>query len=92
MLLSPEEMAGVQERGFHGDCYLDPQLQHNPDLYHRFVADLEMSNLLAYTTTPRVQIGAFMVNKKNNKQRLVIDARRANRLFSFSSNHCFGIS
>ena len=81
MLLSPEEMAGVQERGFHGDCYLDPQLQHNPDLYHRFVADLEMSNLLAYTTTPRVQIGAFMVNKKNNKQRLVIDARRANRLF-----------
>ena len=81
MLLSGEEMAAVQERGFHGDCYLDPQLSTNPKTYHMFLADLFNAKLISFTNKPRVQVGAFVVTKKGGKQRLIIDARRTNKLF-----------
>lgn len=81
MLLSGEEMAAVQERGFHGDCYLDPQLSTNPKTYHMFLADLFDAKLISFTNKPRVQVGAFVVTKKGGKQRLIIDARRTNKLF-----------
>ena len=81
MLLSPEEMAAVQERGFENDCYYDPQLSNDPNHYHAFISDLHSCNLIRYTTSPRVQVGAFVVTKKQGKQRLIIDARRANKLF-----------
>ena len=81
MLLSPEERAAVIERGFSDECFLDPVLQHNVREYHRFIAELYACNLLHFTCSPKVQIGAFAVTKKNGKQRLIIDARRTNRLF-----------
>lgn len=81
MMLSSEEMAAVQEKGFHGDCYLDPQLANNPRKYHQFIADLYSAKLINFTVNPRVQVGAFVVTKKGGKQRLIIDARRTNKLF-----------
>ena len=81
MLLSPEERAAVLERGLEGECFLDPVLQHDAKQYHRFIAELHSCNLLHFTCSPKVQIGAFAVTKKNSKQRLIIDARRTNRLF-----------
>ena len=81
MMLSSEEMAGVLEQGFHGDCFLDPQLSCNPRKYHEFIGDLYTSKLIGFTVNPRVQVGAFVVTKKGNKQRLIIDARRTNKLF-----------
>lgn len=81
MLLSPEEMAAELEKGLDGCCYLDPVLQANKKAYHQFIAGLIECELLGFTITPKVQIGAFFVSKKNQKQRLVVDARRANRLF-----------
>ena len=81
MLLSDEEIAGVQERGFVGDRYMDPRLEGGGKVYHEFVADLVESKLISFTTSPRVQVGAFVVTKKGEKQRLIIDARRTNKLF-----------
>ena len=81
MLLSPEEIAGEQEKGFDKDMYMDPQIASNPKAYHAFIGDLVRCNLLYVTTTPRSQVGIFMVSKKSGKQRLIIDARRTNRLF-----------
>ena len=81
MLLSPEERAAVLERGLEGECHLDPVLEHDTVLYHRFISELFSCNLIHFTENPRVQIGAFVVTKKNGKQRLIVDARRANRLF-----------
>lgn len=60
MMLSGEDMAGVLERGFHGDCYLDPQLSCNPRKYHEFIGDLYTSKLIGFTVSPRVQVGAFI--------------------------------
>ena len=90
MLLSGEEMAAVQERGFHGDCFLDPQLSTNPKTYHLFLADLFNAKLISFTSAPRVQVGAFVVTKKGEKQRLIIDARRANKLFRTPPNTILG--
>ena len=96
MLLSPEERAGVLEKGLEGLCYMDPLLANDPKRYHAFVADLFRCNLLGFTTNPRVQVGAFFVTKKNNKQRLIVDARKTNRLFrtppstSMGSMECWG--
>ena len=81
MLLSGEEMAAVLEKGLESCCYLDPVLASNKKAYHQFIGDLVRCELVSFTQTPRVQIGAFFVSKKGDKQRLVIDARRANRLF-----------
>ena len=68
MMLSSEEMAAVQEKGFHGDCYLDPQLANNPRKYHQFIADLYSAKLINFTVNPRVQVGAFVVTKKGGSR------------------------
>ena len=39
---------------------------------------------------PRVQVEAFVVTKKQQRQRLIIDARRANRLFRAPPSTCLG--
>ena len=81
LLLSGEEMAAVQEKGFVNDYYLDPILANNQKKYHQFISALVDCSVVRFTNKPRVQVGAFCVTKKNNKQRLIIDARRANKLF-----------
>ena len=81
MMLSGEEIAAVMEQGFSNDCYMDPQLTHDPSKYHNLVGDLCSCNLLGFTDQPRVQVGLFFVTKKNHKQRMIIDARRTNKLF-----------
>lgn len=81
MLLSGEELAAVQERGFEGDLYVDPRLADDEKAYHDFVAELVESRLVSFTTTPRSQVGLFFVTKKNGKLRMIVDARRTNRLF-----------
>lgn len=81
MLLSPEEQAGVLGRGLEGLCYMDPILANDPKKYHQFIADMHRSGLLDYTLKPKVQVGAFVVTKKGDKQRLIVDARKTNRLF-----------
>ena len=81
MLLSPEEQAGVLEKGLEGLCYMDPVLANDPKKYHQFIADMHRSGLLDFTIKPKVQVGAFVVTKKGDKQRLIVDARKTNRLF-----------
>ena len=81
MMLSDEEIAGVLEHGIEKDRFMDPVLEHSPSKYHELIADLRGANLLGYTLAPKVQVGLFCVSKKAGKQRLIIDARRANRLF-----------
>lgn len=90
MLLSEEERAAVLEKGLEGDMYLDPVLSNNTQAYHGFIADLFSCNILGFTLRPKMQVGAFFVSKKNGKQRLVIDARRANRLFRTPPSTCLG--
>ena len=81
MMLGDEEIAGVLERGLDGLRHIDPVLAHNPRRYHEFVADLYDCKLVGFTVTPKVQVGAFVVTKKGDRQRLIVDARRTNRLF-----------
>ncbi|CAE7763388.1 NHX3 [Symbiodinium sp. CCMP2456] len=81
MLLSDEGIAAALERGLEGDCHLDPVLAHNRYKYHELISDLLQAKLIDFTRTPKVQVGLFCVAKKGDKQRLIVDARRANKLF-----------
>ena len=81
MLLSDEEIAGVLESGFRRDKYVDPVLDNDAAEYHAFVADLFQCKLLDFTVSPKSQVGVFCVSIKSGKQRLVVDARRTNKLF-----------
>ena len=81
MLLSPEEMAGELEKSSGKLGHKDPVLANSQRKYHEFVADMYTAGLVKFTHRPKVIIGAFVVLKKNGKQRLVIDARPSNRLF-----------
>ena len=69
---------------------MDPLLEHSPTKYHQLIADLHGANLLGYTIDPKVQVGLFCVSKKAGKQRLIVDARRANRLFKKSPSTTLG--
>ena len=82
MMLDDEGIAAVLERGFLGDMHLDPVLANNPRKYHELVSDLYKAKLLGFTMRPRAQVGLFCVAKKGNRQRLIVDARRANKLFA----------
>lgn len=81
MLLSDEEIAAEVEKGFEGSSYIDPQLDTDPQKYHEFISDLYNCKLIHFTNQPRCQVGAFVVTKKGDKQRLILDCRPANRLF-----------
>ncbi|CAE7560259.1 UPF1 [Symbiodinium sp. CCMP2592] len=81
MMLSDEEHGGVLERGLANDMYTDPLLEGGGRKYHGFVADLVQSQLVGFTAKPKSQVGVFVVTKKNQKQRLILDARRTNKLF-----------
>lgn len=81
MMLTPEERGAIIEKGLDNLCHMDPVLANSKKKYHQFVADMFTSGLIGFTTEPRSQIGAFVVTKKNGKQRLIVDARRTNRLF-----------
>ncbi|CAE7038510.1 unnamed protein product [Symbiodinium sp. CCMP2592] len=81
MMLSEEEIAGVIEKGLENKYYIDPVLSRDPRAYHELVADLVSSKLLSFTGRPKSQVGVFAVTKKNDKQRLIVDARRTNAIF-----------
>ena len=81
MMLSSEELAGVLEKGLENDKYFDPLLDSCPRKYHELIADMYGAKLLGFTTQPKVQVGLFCVSKKAGKQRLIVDARRANKIF-----------
>ena len=96
MLLGDEEMSAVLEKGLEGDMYVDPVLEASKKDYHAFVADLVRCQLVGFTSSPRVQVGIFFVSKKNGKLRMIIDARRTNKLFRkppstmLGSSDCWG--
>ena len=70
-----------QEQLRNFEEHLDPVLAHNPYKYHELIADLLQAKLIDFTRTPKVQVGLFCVAKKGDRQRLIVDARRANKLF-----------
>ena len=49
--------------------------------YVRLLHRMKASNMISFTTTPRVVNGVFGVAKPDGSQRLIIDARAANRIF-----------
>ena len=81
MMLGDEEIAAVLEKGLEGDMYVDPRLAEDKKVYHSFIGELVQSNLVGFTTRPRSQVGLFFVSKKSGKLRMIIDARRTNKLF-----------
>lgn len=61
--------------------YTDPVLEQDDLQYCLFLLGLLAAGLIGFTDSPRVEIGAFCMAKKNSRLRLVLDARPANRLF-----------
>jgi len=49
--------------------------------YERLIVRMRAAGMVTFTTSPKVVNGVFTVPKDVDKQRLIIDARRANALF-----------
>ena len=86
MLLSDAELRAVFQNTELPGCYVDPILEHDPVQYAGFVADMYRCKLARFDVTPVSKCGLFFVSKKPKpdgtvRLRLVIDARRSNRLF-----------
>ena len=62
-------------------AYLDPRLRSSRKAYIRLVQRLVSCGVLTYGTVQLCDVGVFSVAKKSGKQRLVVDARRANLCF-----------
>ena len=80
MLLSEEELGGVMQDTSMPGCYHDPVLANSPREWAGFVCELLRSGVIDFTLRPQVVAGVFFVRKKSGALRLIIDARRANRL------------
>lgn len=80
-LLPPEEAnVNLKLRGL-GRSYWDPKLRHTKT-YTQFLRRLAESGLVDFSDSAgREEISFFCVSKKNNKLRLIVDARRANAHF-----------
>ena len=82
MLLDAEDV-------YQNDClkpppvaYTDPRLKYNQEEYRKFVKKLQDAGMLDFTTRPVEFAGVFFVWKSDGWFiRLILDARRANRLF-----------
>ena len=61
--------------------FLDPKFRGCRRSYIRLVRRLVRCGVLCYVTTMLCDVGIFTVAKTNGKQRLVVDARRANLCF-----------
>ena len=61
--------------------YVDPLLKHNRRQYLRFLNRLQEIDFLYFTKFPKCRAGTFFVGKSDGQIRMIIDARRANRMF-----------
>ena len=82
-LKDPERMLRPE---CESDCdivpFWDPQLRQCPRKYKSLIQKLHAIGYLAYTLNPRGRAGIFFVRKSDGvKQRLIVDARRANARF-----------
>ena len=86
MLLNSSELGAVLQNTETPGCYVDPILEHDPKQYAEFVTQMYRCKLVRFDVEPVCSCGLFFVTKKPKadgsvKLRLVIDARRSNRLF-----------
>ena len=84
LLLSDEDWGAVVENQTHVGTYTDPRLERSDRLYHDFVRRLHTGGLITFRRAPhevKSRVGVFVVNKKDGRQRIVIDCRATNRRF-----------
>ena len=62
-------------------AFLDPGVRKSRPRYLRLIHRLVRCGVLCFGTTRLCDVGLFAVSKKAGKQRLVVDARRANLCF-----------
>eukprot|EP00975_Prorocentrum_lima_P000516 101238-Prorocentrum_lima.AAC.1 len=80
MLKGSDELR--DDRGGPIRPYFDRKLEHNQKAYQGLVRRLQAAGLVGFTQNPLSHVGLFFVWKSGRqKQRLIIDARPANRLF-----------
>eukprot|EP00438_Fugacium_kawagutii_P035174 Skav225825 [mRNA] locus=scaffold2516:14315:17246:- [translate_table: standard] len=80
-LFSPGDAKSRVDESDLKQPYLDPVLKHDKKQYADFVSRLHQANLVEYRLEARECVGVFFVWKKSGRQRMVIDARRANLWF-----------
>lgn len=81
MMLTPQEFGEVCEKNRRIKPYMDVVLQNDTEKYQTFVHDLYLRGMLQFTSQPKDMACPFFVNKKNGRQRLVMDCRAINQRF-----------
>ena len=81
MMVDEDTWGHITEQNSGFRPYMDQVLQSNPKMYHQFIKDLYQKNMVVFTNFPKDLIAPFLVAKKNEKIRLVLDCRGVNRRF-----------
>ena len=76
---TPAEMEADREHFDPVTPYWDPLLKRDRGLRYRFYAALQEAGLLTFRRRRKAAVGFFTVKKKCGMQRLIVDAREANR-------------
>jgi hypothetical protein len=87
MLKSEEEVLRDGDHLGEPSIYTDPSLRSRSK-YLSFLQVLFARGILRWTTRCKSNVGVFCVSKKNGKQRLIVDARAANRHFRAPPSTC----
>eukprot|EP00971_Amphidinium_carterae_P046844 922921-Amphidinium_carterae.4 len=82
--LHPADVATEQLLVAPRTPYMDENLRQSPRINADFLMRLADANMVQFAESAVESVGFFFVKKKEGKQRLIIDARRANCWFSES--------
>ena len=81
MRLTPLASIRIEEaRGLPG-CHRDPVLLSQPRAYDRLVRRCTDIGLTSLALQYEAELGGFFVHKKGDRERLILDCRRANARF-----------
>ena len=81
LLRTQDGVAFTSQRDGPLSLYKDHHLRFPPSIYVSFIRRLVEAGIMSFTRSPLSRVTPFFVEKKNNRQRLVLDCRGVNRLF-----------
>ena len=81
LLRSPSELQEAIALEGRVPPHTEPELKRKPGCYARLIRDMRLRGLVSFGPPSEAIVGAFVVPKKQGKQRLIFDTRRVNQHF-----------
>ena len=81
MLRTSSQVSALEEALGAPNSYMDEKLARSNRLYAKFISKCMKIGIITLSLTAKSVQGVFFVRRKDGRQRMIVDCRRANRMF-----------